>query len=606
MHYSWYRYHHLFADLLRHALTQVAPKKIPALHLRASQWLEANGFIPEAVQHAFKTQDWNYAADMVEHHAWNMILHSQVSIVSDWCRAFPEAIIGKRPALCVFHGWALIIAFKKDNFEAATIRIGQAQTALTGIDPDGQISLLPGSQPVNRLAWVTGHLTLLRSFILMAADRTHADPQALVELGKLSYNQLPPEDVTGRSVGLLDISYASQALSDAAKAEKDFEHAMSVALSGGNYFGAVVAEYHRAHGLFSQGKLRDAITFCRNKRAEYESFFDDPLRELPAIALLDQAQGCALLELNELAQAEQLLRNGLEVGQWMPREELPGYLALARLCALKGDEAGMAECWRRLDMRWPDIRFCTQAMRVTHDLMMRPEEAEARKNASAWAEANVPAIGSGIVIPGIGPSFFDEADHAVFVAWSQIQIVLGRADQALKVIQPMLHVAQEHGLLHRVIELSLLEAQALFLNGQKERAWTTLKPALSHAESNGYLALVDRNPLLTVMLKEAMKAGIAPGYIVRLLEIGRRKEEPVRLKPGHQPVAGKETLIVPLSDRELEVLVLMADGLSNGEIAERLYLSPNTLKAHAQNIFGKLNVHNRVQAVNRARELRLF
>ena len=603
---SWYRYHHLFADLLRHALTQVAPKKIPALHLRASQWLEANGFIPEAVQHAFKTQDWNYAADMVEHHAWNMILHSQVSIVSDWCRAFPEAIIRKRPALCVFHGWALIIAFKKDNFEAATIRIGQAQTALTGIDPDGQISLLPGSQPVNRLAWVTGHLTLLRSFILMAADRTHADPHALVELGKLSYNQLPPEDVTGRSVGLLDISYASQALSDTAKAEKDFEHAMSVALSGGNYFGAVVAEYHRAHGLFSQGKLRDAITFCRNKRAEYESFFDDPLRELPAIALLDQAQGCALLELNELAQAEQLLRNGLEVGQWMPREELPGYLALARLCALKGDEAGMAECWRRLDMRWPDIRFCTQAMRVTHDLMMRPEEAEARKNASAWAEANVPAIGSGIVIPGIGPAFFDEADHAVFVAWSQIQIVLGRADQALKVIQPMLHVAQEHGLLHRVIELSLLEAQALFLNGQKERAWTTLKPALSHAESNGYLALVDRNPLLTVMLKEAMKAGIAPGYIVRLLEIGRRKEEPVRLKPGHQPVAGKETLIVPLSDRELEVLVLMADGLSNGEIAERLYLSPNTLKAHAQNIFGKLNVHNRVQAVNRARELRLF
>jgi LuxR family maltose regulon positive regulatory protein len=513
----WYRYHHLFADLLRHALSQVAPQKIPALHQRASQWLEENGFIPEAVRHAFQTGDWDQAADMVERHAWNMILHSQVGIVSEWCQTFPEAVIARRPALCVFHGWALIIAFKKDDFPAANVRIEQAQAALSGIDPQAQIALLPRTQPVNLLAWVTGHLTLLRSFILMSSSRRQADPKELVRLGELSYDQLPPEDVTGRSVGLLDVSYASQALSNAADAEKKFEKAMTVALSGGNYFGAVVAEYHRAHGLFSQGKLRETIAFCEQKRAAYESYFEHPLKELPAIALLDQAQGCALLELREFEQAEHFLRKGLEVGQWMPREELPGYLALARLCALKGDEDGMAESWRRLDMRWPDIRYCTDAMRVAYELMSHPEEAEARQKASRWAEANVPAVGGGIVVPGIGPAFFDEADHAVFVAWIKIQIILGEAGEALKVIRPMLETANENQLLRRVIELSLLEAQALFTNGQKESAWKSLRAALSYAEASGYLALVDGSPVLAGMLEEAMEMGITPDYIWRLL-----------------------------------------------------------------------------------------
>ncbi len=113
---NWYRFHHLFADLLRHFLHLEHNHKIPSLHLYASQWLESNGLIQEAVKHAFQTKDWVYTADMVERHAWNMILHSQVGTVSEWCNTFPEEIIGNRPALCIFHGWALIIRFKKKIF----------------------------------------------------------------------------------------------------------------------------------------------------------------------------------------------------------------------------------------------------------------------------------------------------------------------------------------------------------------------------------------------------------------------------------------------------------------------------------------------------------
>ena len=475
------------------------------------------------------------------------------------------------------------------------------------------MTLLVGSQPVNRLAWVTGQLALLRSFILMTDPREVANPQALVDLGELSYQQLPPEDITGLSVSLLDICYASQARSNVQEAEKKFEHVVGVALSGGNYFGAVVAEYHRAHGLFSQGKLREAIDFCQQKRETYKSYFDDPLKELPAIALLDQVQGCALLELDEIAKAEQFLRKGLEVGQWMPREELPGYLALARLCVLKDDMDGMEESLRRLDMRWPDIRYCTQAVRIGYKLKYQSDDPETRKMATAWVEENPPKMGAGIVIPGIGPAWNDEADHAVYVIWCQVQIIFGKTSEALAVIQPMLDVALENELVHRVIELSLLQAQAFYVQGQMDRSMKSLRLALSHAQNNGYLQFIDHDTILIRLLRDAIKIGIAPNYIRRILEINNSDFEgakSIELPPENLPPstvnANIDGLIESLSNREKEVLALMGEGLSNPEIAARLYLSKNTLKAHTQNIYGKLDVHNRVQAINKARDLKLI
>ena len=494
-HREWYRYHHLFSELLRHFLSQTAPQKIRALHLRASQWLEKSGLIRDAVKHAFQAEDWIYAAELVERHAWNMILHSQVSNVSEWCRTFPEDVIRQRPALCIFHAWALSIAFKKDDFPAAIIRIEQAEAALTDIDPDLTIRLIVGTSPVNLLAWATGQATLLRSFILMAAPRKQANPQALVELGQLAYKQLPPEDITGLSVSLLDICYASQARCDAEDAEKKFEHVIEVALSGGNYFGAVVAEYHRAHGYLVQGRLREVITFCDQKKRTYAAYFEHPLQELPAIALLDQAKGCALLELNERTEAEHFLRDGLEVGQWMPREELPGYLALARLCALKGDRQGITETFRRLEMRWPDIGYCSQAVQVLYELQFHPDDPLVRKKASMWAQANLPEMGPDIIVPGIGPAWNDEADYAVYRTWAEVQIILGKPVEGLNVIEPMLNVAAESKLIHRVIQLSLLKAQAFYVQGQRERVWQPLTTALSHGENKGYLNIIDQSSI---------------------------------------------------------------------------------------------------------------
>jgi ATP/maltotriose-dependent transcriptional regulator MalT len=365
--------------------------------------------------------------------------------------------------------------------------------------------------------------------------------------------------------------------------------------------------------LFSQGRLRDVITFCRQKRKLYESYFEHPLRDLPAIALLDQAEGCALLEMNQLTEAEQCLRKGLEVGQWMPREELPGYLALARLCAAKGDEHGMAEALRRLDMRWPDIHYCTEAIRVVSALKAQPENVETRKAATKWCEFNPPEIGPEVVIPGIGPAWNDEADYAVYVAWIQLQVILGGTQEALAVIQPILDAAVIHQLNHRVIELSLLQAQAYYMQGQRERAWKPLRAALNLAENEGYLRLNDQGPVLTRLLVEAAQLGMSPNYIRRNLDSNLVDADPIiraiKVPDNKQPANhsfDSDGLLEPLSSREIEILALMADGYSNAKIASKLFLSPNTLKSHTQNIYGKLDVHSRMQAVIKGRALKLF
>jgi LuxR family maltose regulon positive regulatory protein len=244
-------------------------------------------------------------------------------------------------------------------------------------------------------------------------------------------------------------------------------------------------------------------------------------------------------------------------------------------------------------------------MRIHFALKTHLEDPASRKQALAWAETNIPEIGPDILIPGIGPAWNDEADYAVYLAWARIQLLLGQPEKVLEVTRPMLKVAEQQGLIHRIIELSLIQAQAFFVSSRKDLSLPLLRNAVAHAEKNGYLRLLDQNPILVRMLKEPIARELSPGYIRKILEINGGASDPATLASSGNSQSGKDDQIEPLSSREKDVLKLMADGLSNPEIAARLYLSPNTLKAHTQHIFGKLGVHNRVQAINKARELKI-
>jgi LuxR family maltose regulon positive regulatory protein len=197
------------------------------------------------------------------------------------------------------------------------------------------------------------------------------------------------------------------------------------------------------------------------------------------------------------------------------------------------------------------------------------------------------------------PTYLHEKEYVVL---ARVLIAQGRLDETARLLPRLLETAEAGGHTSRAIEILMLQALALQVQGDTGQAITTLEQALTLAEPGGFIRIfVDEGPPMARLLYEALARGIAPDYTRRLLAAFPAVEPEHAGPPKVQtPESG---LIEPLSERELEVLVLLAEGLTNPEIASRLFLALNTIKAHTSNIYGKLGVHNRIQAVTKARGL---
>jgi LuxR family maltose regulon positive regulatory protein len=208
-------------------------------------------------------------------------------------------------------------------------------------------------------------------------------------------------------------------------------------------------------------------------------------------------------------------------------------------------------------------------------------------------------------VTGIGP-FQVDAEFILFIAWLEVLISTGQPSEALEALDPAIAFAREKGLVHRVMQFSVLQAQAWIATGNAQRARDAILGALMAAQPEGYVNIFNRGPGFTQWV-----AGVA--YNEQTIEIHDR----LLAAFGHSMSADREPgqieitslpdrrgrLVEPLSEREYEVLRCLVDGRTLAEVARRLYLSPNTLKAHTQNIYSKLGVHSRMAAVSRAREL---
>jgi LuxR family maltose regulon positive regulatory protein len=197
------------------------------------------------------------------------------------------------------------------------------------------------------------------------------------------------------------------------------------------------------------------------------------------------------------------------------------------------------------------------------------------------------------------PTYLHEMEYIVF---ARILIAQGRLDEAARLLQRLLEAAKAGGRNSRVIEILLLQSLAFQAEGDTTQAMTALQRALSLAELGGFIrTFVDEGPPMARLLYEALSHGIAPDYVRRLLAAFPVAKPEQTDSPKSQAQDSK--LVEPLSEREIEVLQLIAEGLTNQEIASRLFLSLHTVKVHAHNIYGKLGVHNRTQAAARARAL---
>jgi LuxR family maltose regulon positive regulatory protein len=373
---------------------------------------------------------------------------------------------------------------------------------------------------------------------------------------------------------------------------------------------AVVALCHLAESHMLQGQLRRA--WVQYKQA-LDLAVDRQGQPLPIAGMAQIGLGELLRERGDLEAAACRLEEGIELTQqWGVIGTLDGYIALARVRQAQGDPEGAYEAIRaaeqvalRFDATELDDRFVDlhQARLWIAHSDADPSRLEA---AMHWAEERGLKPGVDPQLPDVEPSqagftvyYLHELEQTTF---AQLLIHQDRTDEALTLLEPLLPVAQRQGRTGTIIEIQTLKALALHRRGDRDRAMAELESAITLAEPEGYVrAIVDVGGLLPNLLRQVAGRDVAPQYTDRLLQA-----VPAFQPAGAPPTPRAPSLVEPLSERERQVLHLIAAGMSNREIADDLVLAVSTVKWHINNLYGKLGVRSRTQAVARARELGLL
>jgi LuxR family maltose regulon positive regulatory protein len=587
---QWYRYHRLFADLLRKRLRQTQPDLEPILHSRASEWYEQNGSMAEAIDHALSAGDFERAAHLIEQVAEATFMRSEIATFLSWVELLPDELVRARPLLCVYHAGALLWGGRP--LDAIEARLQDAVEA----DPDGSIS---------------GEVAVIRA--LLAAHQ--GDVRYSTELSHRALELLPEESLFLRSVvaGSLGLTYLWSG--DIAAATRTFDELARIGQDTGNVMLTVMALRRLARLRRMQGQLYEA-------RALYEQALelavDRQGRPLPIAGIALMGLGELWREWNDLEAATRDLIKGVElISQWGETGTIGGYISLARVRQAKGDEDGARQAIQKAQQ----LALKTDTTEVD-DLGVALQQARlwvAQGNLEAaihWAEERGLALSR---VEGldrdVGPAALETRDDLLdyhlrkyeHLVLARVLIKQDQPGEALALLEPLLPKMEEQGRTGIVIEIQVLRALAFQARGDVTQAMTAIERALSLAEPGGYVRVfVDEGEPMARLLYEAAARGIAPEYAGRLLaafEVEMEDEGLATEARDSSSVVRSSLLVEPLSEREIEVLQLVAEGLSNREIAHKLFLSVSTVKVHTYNIYGKLGVHSRTQAVAKARAL---
>jgi LuxR family maltose regulon positive regulatory protein len=600
----WYRYHHLFSEMLLHSLQRSSPEQIPALHRKASEWFESNGFIPEAMKHALASKDWDFVKVLLNKHALPMMFQGYLGLVIEWCREIPKTHFEKSPDICIYYAWALVLTFRNDYLDLVEEQVLIAGRAIEKEDLPTYAEVGQNRARVAYRDWVVGHICVIRSQILLARFNNYIDPQELIALSLRGLELLPEVEYTFRSLCKINLAHAELMQNNPVGAQKAFEEALPFMLSAGNFLGAVADLFYQARLAFYMGDQDRAELLCQEWKNKFTEMANSSgTSEIPAARGLDVVQSLILLERNQFEEAERLLVKTLDLLGWGSWMELHGFVELARLHHLRGHEDRSQEILQRMSRLGPQHSACAEALGFLFEVKSHLNDPHVRARTEAWAKKHTPDPSFPFGL-GIGP-YHRDAEYFCNLFWAGVQIALGHFPEASTFIGPALQIARDCGLLFRVAELSLAEALIHDGLGNSSAALNELEEALEIGKTYGYTRFFDDGPELDRLLQKASERKIHASYARQLLTSfqPRRGKSMVT---GRPEMKVHPNLIDPLSERELEVLRLLASGLPPVEVAKILFLSPFTLKAHTQNIYTKLDVHSRIEAINKARAMNLL
>ena len=603
----WYRYHPLFSDLLRHRLRQDPPPLssppsggteggiVSELHIRASEWYEQNGFADEAIEHALRGEDFERAADLIEEHVDALWRRGEHTKLRRWLAGLPVELVFSKPHLCILHAWDLFTSGQQDAAEQSLQAVEKAlDTSLVlspveGSDlatetPPIERDLLPGSDRKK----IQGRAAAIRAYLAFY----RGDVEAIYKYSRQALEYLPEQDLTWRSTATVALGDAYSFVGETAAAYRVRSEALELSKAAGNIYMTLIASMKLAVTMRQQGRLERVIEICQQ---QFQHADESGLSQTGVVGWLLAIWGEALAELDDLDGAIRQAKKGTELVERGRDLAMIGwsYLCLMRVLSSTGDLASAEEMIQKVENIAREYHVPPWITNRMAAWQARIWLAEGKLDAaSQWVQER------GLAADG-EPMLLHEMQYRVL---ARILIAQGRLDETARLLQRLLEVAEMGGQTSRTIEILMLQALAFQAGDDTTRAMAALERALTLAQPGGFIRVfVDEGPPMARLLNKAATREIAPEYTRRLLAAFPVAESGQTGSSRTPP--SKSELIESLSERELEVLQLIAAGLTNPEIASRLFLALNTVKAHTRNIYGKLGVNSRTQAVARARAL---
>jgi LuxR family maltose regulon positive regulatory protein len=584
----FYRYHRLFSDLLRHRLYHNFPGTVSHLHTRAAGWFEDQGDASAAFDHWIAAGNYQRAIALVVKYGFKFFEQGSVHQLLTWLQQFPKEITHSQPWLCIYTSWAMVFI---GRYSEAETYLSYAEKILPPIcEPSDSVSLEQ-----------FGHIAAVREYL---ASRSQ-DAAGIIHYAGLALKYLPVDNLSVRSFITFFLGTGRYKANQYDLAHAVWREAARLGKEAGNVLIAVNGLVALAELTRTQGKLQAAFEICQEAA---RLAVDERGKPFPVAAEVYVGRARLHYEWNDLQSAEADL---IEAGKIL--KLYPGFdlkveynIWLSRLRFVQGEYASAAQLIFEIEESDRQVFYKSAAALLAYriqyylaigDLAKVTQITDQQdwtledKNLFAWAGA--------------------------FIAYARVLLSQKETQHAYDLLEECRTELEAYKLWTPAIGIIIIQACILDLQGDPVTALEKIQRALSLAEPEGFIrvfidegeevkALLSRARSILTRMGHRSDAELRMlGYIDRLLSAFSGMVEESRARP---PV--KETvppgLIDPLTDREIEVLRLIADGYSNKEIAEKLVVTVGTVKSHTSNIYGKLDVVGRTKALVKARELNLI
>ena len=566
----WYRYHHLFADLLRQRLHQSmassagdAARRVNELYIRASQWYEDNDLAIEAFQHAAAANDIERAERLIDGKGIPLHFSGGVTPILEWLESLPNEVRNARPSLWWRHAAMLLI-----NGQTAGVgeNLQAAESAVAAV--------LRSTEPDDTTRNLIGQIAAARATLAL----TRYDIDTMITQSHRALEHLHPGNLFTRATANWTLGYAHVLQGERVAARQVLTEAISLSQAAGAVFSLILATI----GLGNVQEMDNELYQAAETYRRVLQWAGDKPQQIISEAHLGLAR--VLYEWNDLDAAEQHGQQSLVLARQYERiidRFLFAEVFLARLKLAQKDVSGAADI----------LTQASQSAREQNFVYRMPEIAAIQ------------------VVAFLREGKLAEAahlaqTHRLPLSQARVHLAQGNPSAALAVLEPFREQVEAKGWADERLRAMVLQAIAHEAHGERHRAVQVLGDVLAMAEPGGFIRIfVDEGLPVFRLLSEAAAQGSMPDYIGKLLAVFEAEQQKSQDKSSLSAV---QPLIEPLSQRESEVLQLIAQGLSNDEIGKRLFLALDTVKGHNRRIYDKLQVQRRTEAVARARELGLL